>query len=222
VSFGYLNDELAFGFPAGVGPEVTAMGNAGVNYIATCIDQTSVLTLEQELHRQGMADVVVSLPQGYGDDEYLSANADLLEGDVLSLVYRPVEADIPEGSLIEAMVEYLDRAGQVNDYAIQGWIGAHLFVTGLLAAGPEFDRASVIEATNQITDYDAGGLLPQGVDWTTAHDAPGPDDPTGLLVLPAGRGRRAGAPGRPGRAPVLLGHAAGRVHRALHPRLTTS
>jgi hypothetical protein len=176
VSFGYLNDELAFGFPAGVGPEVTAMGNAGVDYVATCIDQTSVLTLEQELHRQGMADVVVSLPQGYGDDEYLSANADLLEGDVLSLAYRPVEADIPEGSLIEEMVDRLEAKGQVNDYAIQGWIGAHLFTTGLLAAGPQFDRASVIEATNQISDYDAGGLLPQGVDWTTAHDAPRPDD----------------------------------------------
>lgn len=174
VEFVYKNDELAFGFPNGVGPEVTAMKDAGVDFIATCIDQTSALTLEQELHRQGMADVTVVLPQGYGDDEFLSANADVLEGDLLSTGYRPVEADAPEGSTLATMTEWLEQKGQVNDYAIQGWMGADLFVTGLLAAGPQFDRSGVIDATNQITDWDAGGLLP-GVDWTTAHDAPTAD-----------------------------------------------
>lgn len=172
----YLNDELAFGFPNGVGPEVTAMKNAGVDFIATCIDQTSALSLEQELHRQGMEDVVIQLPQGYGDDEFLAANADLLEGDMLTLTYRPVEAEIPEGSMIEIMVERLEQIGQINDYAIQGWMGADLAVTGLLAAGPQFDRQTVIDATNRITDYTAGGLL-RPVDWTTAHDAPTEDEP---------------------------------------------
>lgn len=169
VEFAYFNDELAFGFPNGVGPEVTAMKDAGVDFITTCIDQTSVITLEQELHRQGMDDVTVVLPQGYGDDEYLSANADLLEGDMLALAYMPAEAELPEGSEAAAMVEALGELGQLNDYAIQGWMGAHLAVTGLLAAGPQFDQAGVVAATNQITDYDGGGLL-QPVDWTTAHD----------------------------------------------------
>ena len=171
VEFVYKNDELAFGFPNGVGPEVTAMKEAGVDFISTCIDQSSALILEQELHRQGMADVTVVLPQGYGDDEFLSTNADLLEGDLLTTAYRPVEAEAPEGSMLATMTEWLEKEGQVNDYAIQGWMGADLLVTGLLEAGPDFDRAKVIEATNQLTDWDAGGIL-TGVDWTTAHDAP--------------------------------------------------
>jgi branched-chain amino acid transport system substrate-binding protein len=172
VEFVYKNDELAFGFPNGVGPEVSAMKEAGVDFISTCIDQTSALTLEQELQRQGMGDIVVVLPQGYGDDEFLSTNADLLEGDVLSVPYRPAQADAGD-TMLPTMLEWLEKAGQVNDYAIQGWLGADLAVTGLLAAGPQFDRAGVVGATNQITDFTAGGLL-MPVDWTTAHTAPDP------------------------------------------------
>ncbi len=44
----YTNDTLPFGLPNGVAPEVTAMDEAGVDYIHTCMDQNGVLTLEQE------------------------------------------------------------------------------------------------------------------------------------------------------------------------------
>ena len=200
VEFVYLNNELPFGFPNGVGPEVTAMKDAGVDFIATCIDQTSALTLEQELQRQGMDNVIVALPQGYGDDQFLSTNADVLEGDILSVAYRPVQADVPENSGMAAMIEYLKKAGQVNDYAIQGWMSADLAVTGLLAAGPDFSRTAVIDATNQITDYTAGGLLP-GVDWTKAHDAPKPDEPrqtcTSFLRVRSGQLELVGDPAEP-------------------------
>ncbi|HEU5083730.1 MAG TPA: ABC transporter substrate-binding protein [Acidimicrobiales bacterium] len=175
IEFAYENDELAYGFPNGVGPEVTAMKEAGVDYISTCIDQTSVVTLKQEMARQGM-EAVVALPQGYGDQEYLQANADLLEGDILSVRYRPFEADAGD-SMLETMQEWLEQTGvQMNDYAIQGWIGGDMAIAALLAAGPQFDQASVIEAFNQVTDYTAGGLLAPPVDWTTAHDAGAPDD----------------------------------------------
>lgn len=171
VEFAYANSELAFGFPNGVGPEVTAMKNAGVDFISTCIDATSVVTLKQEMRRQGMEATVV-LPQGYGDDEFLQTNADLLEGSLLSVRYRPFEADAGD-SMLDTMEEWLEKSGaQMNDYAIQGWMGADLAITGLLEAGPQFDQVSVVEATNQLTDYDAGGLLFPAVDWTTAHDAP--------------------------------------------------
>jgi ABC-type branched-subunit amino acid transport system substrate-binding protein len=174
AEFVYENDELAFGFPNGVGPEVTAMKNAGVDFISTCIDQTSVLTLKQEMARQGM-EAAVALPQGYGDDEFLSTNADLLEGDILSVRYRPFEAEAGD-SMLETMEEWLGQTGvQMNDYAIQGWMGADMAITALLEAGPQFDQLGVVEAMNTVTDDSAGGLLAPPVDWTTAHDAGGPD-----------------------------------------------
>ena len=90
VEFVYKNDDLPFGFPNGLGPEVTAMKDAGVDFITTCIDQSSVLILEQELERQGMGDVVVVLPQGYSDTEFVSANAALLEGDIMGVAVPAV------------------------------------------------------------------------------------------------------------------------------------
>jgi hypothetical protein len=55
-----------------------------------------------------------------------------------------------------------------SELAMTGWLNASLAFEGLLRAGPEFDRASVIAATNAITDWTAGGLL-QPIDWSTAH-----------------------------------------------------
>jgi branched-chain amino acid transport system substrate-binding protein len=177
VEFVYKNDDLPFGFPNGLGPEVTAMKEAGVDYISTCVDQGSVLILEQELERQGMGDsVIVALPQGYSDTEFLSTNADLLEGNILSVSYRPFEAD-PGNSNIQIMRDAFDATGeQINDYSIQGWLGAELAVAGIIAAGPQFDRASVVAATNSFTEWTNSGMMPP-VDWSTAHNARTDADP---------------------------------------------
>ncbi len=136
------------------------MKDAGVDFITTCIDQSSVLILEQELERQGMGDVVVVLPQGYSDTEFVSANAALLEGDIMGVPYRPIEAD-PGDSNIQTMLDAFEASGvQVNDYAIQGWFGAQLAAEGIIAAGPQFDRASVVAATNALHRLDQQGHDP--------------------------------------------------------------
>ena len=168
IEFVYANDTLPFGLTNGLAPEVTAMKDAGVDFITLCIDQNGALTLEQEMQRQGMTDVPVLLPQGYADAEFAEANAELLEGDVLSLFVRPFEAN-QEGTLVPEMIEWMNAGGyKMNDQAIQGWVNADMAVTGLLAAGPEFDRERVIQATNAITAYDASGVVPT-IDWTKQH-----------------------------------------------------
>src|SRR3546814_17146333 len=47
---------------------------------------------------------------------------------------------------------------------------------GTLAAGPQFDREAVIEATNQFTDYTGGGMTAP-VDYSRQHNQPTIDDP---------------------------------------------
>lgn len=174
----YKNDSLGLGFPNGVGPEVTAMKNAGVDLVQTCIDQNSVLTVLQELRRQGMDDTTVVLPQGYADQRFITDNKDLLEGALLGVFTRPFESDI-EGTAAATFLEWAEKSDvQVNDFAIQGWIAADMAATAILEAGPVFDRQSAVDAFNQLTDYTAGGLV-WSVDWTLQHDAP-----TGTVNLP--------------------------------------
>jgi hypothetical protein len=167
VDLAYTNDDLAYGLPNGIGPEVTAMKEAGVDFVSTCIDLNGMKTLAQELQRQGMDDVVLLHPNTY-NQQFVKDAGDLFEGDIVSVQFRPFEADT-EGTALADFLEWMDEQGNPpSELAMVGWINASLAYEGLLAAGPEFDRDAVTAATNAMTAFDAGGLV-EPVDWTTAH-----------------------------------------------------
>jgi hypothetical protein len=171
----YLNDSLDFGLPNGIGPEVTAMKNAGVEFISTCLDLNGMKTLAQELDRQGMQDVVLYHPNTY-NQKFVAEAGDLFEGDIVTVQFRPFEAEAGDSGLNDYL-EWMEETGsELSELAMVGWINADLAFQGLLAAGPEFDRASVVEATNQMTAYTADGLIVP-IDWTRQHEAPTEGDP---------------------------------------------
>ena len=74
----YLNDELDYGLPGGIAPEVTAMREAGVDFITTCMDLNAALTLAQELERQGMGDVPIYHPNTY-DQAFVAAKEQFMQ-----------------------------------------------------------------------------------------------------------------------------------------------
>ncbi len=171
----YFNDDLGFGLPNGIGPEVTAMKAAGVQYISTCMDLNGMKTLAQELQRQGMEDVVLAHPNTYNQDFVADAGT-LFEGDFVTPAFRPFEATPNESQ--QKFVEYMGKANQeLSELAMTGWINATVAVGGLLAAGPDFDRQSVIDATNTLTADSAGGLIVP-VDWSKQHTPPTQDNPS--------------------------------------------
>src|SRR3546814_9011871 len=66
-----------------------------------------------------MSDVLVQLPQGYADAEFAAANADLLEGDILSTYVRPLEAN-PEGTQMEHYLHWMEERGAtVTEYSLR-------------------------------------------------------------------------------------------------------
>lgn len=173
-SVGYVNDDLAFGLPNGIGPEVTAMLDAGVDFISACIDLNGMKTLAQELERQGGGDIPMYHPNTY-NEAFVAEAGDLFEGDYVSVSFRPFEAD-PGDSQLNDFTEWMEETGaDVSELAMIGWINADLAYQGLLDAGPEFSREAVVAATNQLTDYTAGGLIAP-IDWTRQHEPPTEDD----------------------------------------------
>lgn len=168
VELAYTNDNLDFGLANGVAPEVTAMKDAGVDFISTCIDLNGMKTLGQELERQGMSDVVMYHPNTY-NQEFVAEAGDLFEGDFVSVLFRPFEAGT-EGSALGDFLEWMDRQGsEPTELAMVGWLNASLAFEGLLAAGPDFERETVVAATNGLTEFTAGGLL-EPIDWSEAHE----------------------------------------------------
>lgn len=153
------------------------MKDAGVDFVLTCFDQVSALTLEEELERQGMGDVATVLPNAYADQDFITENAALLEGAYVGVGYRPFEAD-PTGTGIEDYLEWTEELGdEPNDWGALTWINTDLAFRGILAAGPDFDQESVIEATNTFVEYTADGMVTP-TDWSRQHTAPTVDDPT--------------------------------------------
>ncbi len=169
IELAYFNDNLAYGLPNGIGPEVTQMVDADVDFIATCMDLNAMLTLAEELQRQGAReDVTMYHPNSY-DPEFVKSAGDLFDGDYVSLVFAAFEYEV-DTVLREAYQQWVSaHGGPVAEQTIIAWINADLFVTGLLEAGPNFDRQTIIDSLNQIT-YDAGGLI-SPIDWSRQHNA---------------------------------------------------
>ena len=163
----YVNDNLSFGLSNGIGPEVTAMKKAGVDFIATCIDLNGMKKLAQELQRQGMQDVVLYHPNTY-NQTFVKEAGGIFDGDFVSVQFLPFEADT-KGTALGDFLSWMNKQGsEPSELAMIGWINASLAFDGLLAAGPDFDRAKVTAATNAMTDFSAGGLI-EPIDWTVAH-----------------------------------------------------
>lgn len=163
----YVNDELEFGLANGIGPEVTAMKEAGVDFISTCIELNGMKTLAQELERQGMEDVTLYHPNTYSQS-FVAEAGGIFDGDFVSVQFLPFESDT-SGSALGDFLTWMDEQGsEPSELAMVGWINATLAFEGLLAAGPEFDRDKVTAATNALTEFDAGGLI-SPIDWTVAH-----------------------------------------------------
>ncbi len=171
----YVNDDLAFGLPNGIGPEVSAMKDAGVDLVLACIDLNGMKSLAQELQRQGMEDVVLQHSNTYDQTFVTQANG-LFDGDYVQVQFRPFEAD-SAGSNLDTYKEWMEKNNSpLTEIAMVGWINADLAYTGLAAAGADLSRQGVVDATNKITDYTASGLV-SAIDWTRQHEAPTQDDP---------------------------------------------
>lgn len=166
----YVDKSLGYGV-ADLSAQVSAMKDAGVDLVTTCMDTNGVVTLAREMRKQRL-DAVQYLPNGYSR-QLVEEYGDLFEGSFVRTDFVQFEVD-DKPSGLENYLEWIEKAGsQPTENSVVGWLNADLFVTGLRAAGPDFDRQKVIDAINRMTDYDGDGLL-EGVDWTREHDAPGP------------------------------------------------
>jgi hypothetical protein len=172
----YVNDSLQFGFPNGVAPEITAMKDAGADILVACIENTGMKTLMDEAERQGL-DIIPLLPNGY-DEAFLAEQGGAFDGGYLRVAIRSFQATPNPAQ--EKYREYMDKlGGEESEISIYGWINASLAYEGLVQAGPEFDREKVIEATNALTGFTAGGLTPP-INWGVGHEAPSADSDSGI------------------------------------------
>ena len=158
----FFDTSIEFGLAGGVAPQVSEMKDDGVDIIITCLDLNGMRTIAQELVKQDYRDQVLMYHPNTYNHDFVAANADLFEGDLVFTQFVPFEANI-DSELQEAFFEYTEGI-KVEEQTMVGWLNAHLFYEGLLAAGPEFDRASLVEAVRSFENYSHDGLTNE-FDW---------------------------------------------------------
>jgi branched-chain amino acid transport system substrate-binding protein len=163
----FSDANLAFG-DKNLSVQVSAMKDAGVDFVTTCLDTNGVVTLATEMDKQGL-DAIQYLPNGY-DHAFVEQFGDLFEGSIVRTDFVPFE--VPEEDRPEGLADFLSQMDELGltptENTVAGWMNAALFVDGLKAAGPDFDRQKVIDALNAMTDWTGDGLT-FGVDWTKQH-----------------------------------------------------
>lgn len=175
----YLDAEVPFG-ETNLSVQVQKMKDAGVDFVTTCMDTNGVTTLAKEMQKQGLK-ATQFLYNAY-DPDFLAKFGDLFQGSIVMTGFVPFETKDPPPALKEYFT-YIDKAGgKRNEITMAGWLAADLFFQGLKAAGPDFNRQKVIDAINQMKDWNADGLN-AGIDWTIAHDQQGPDTCGALLEI---------------------------------------
>jgi branched-chain amino acid transport system substrate-binding protein len=160
----FFDDGLAYAQP--LGAQVTQMKQNGVTLVLTCVDLQESFTLAKEMQKQGMH-AVQELPNGY-DPDFISRNAALMEGDIVSLQFLALEVTprIPE---VQNLFKYAGELGvPVHELTAYGWILASEFYNGLKDAGPNFSQAAVVAALNRQTALGDNGFIAP-VDWTKGH-----------------------------------------------------
>ncbi len=148
---------------------------AGSQLVITCMQGSDNVTLARAIQQYGVKIKQLWL-NGY-DQTLLDNNNSLMQGVYLNNTGTlPFEAanTAKYGNTYSGMQAYITAMKKYepkyiyNGIALQGWQSAALIAAGIKAAGNNLTQASVISATNKLTNFTGAGISAP-VDWTKLH-----------------------------------------------------
>ncbi|HEY6318998.1 MAG TPA: ABC transporter substrate-binding protein [Acidimicrobiia bacterium] len=173
----FVDTSLAFGF-TDLGSDVDAMKSKGVQFVATCMDISGVISAAQALRRAGLNDVKFYAPQGY-DPQTLAKYGNELNNVYFLIDFWPFEL-AKESKTLQLFIKEMNAIHKpINEQALAGWIDADMLYKGIKKAGPNFTQKSVVDAINTFNGYTADGLRPP-INWGV--DGHGPPNNMGNTV----------------------------------------
>jgi ABC-type branched-subunit amino acid transport system substrate-binding protein len=143
-------------------PIALELKNKGIQALTWVYDVNNIVRLQKSMREQGVEIPVVDVTtQGYSQ-EYVEAAGPAAEGSYVGLTHVLLE----EADEIPALEEYVTWLAEVapdeepTSNGLQAWIRAEMFVEAATAVGPELTRDALIAELEQMTGFDAGGLIP--------------------------------------------------------------
>jgi ABC-type branched-subunit amino acid transport system substrate-binding protein len=171
---GLLDTTVPFGGVDFTSEALSAKQNHIDSY-APEMDNNSNFALAKALQQEGVKATGL-FATGYQPDVIHSAAWSAVQGSYFYSLFRPWSLPDAATKQMQTAMEKYDGYSK-SDFPsfseYEAWLGADLMMKGLQLAGPNPTHASVIKALRGVTSYNAGGLLPQSWNYTTAfgHDA---------------------------------------------------
>ncbi|MHB8593979.1 MAG: ABC transporter substrate-binding protein [Acidimicrobiales bacterium] len=189
--------------------DVLKMKSAGVQlFFTTQMPDSYAATLAKEMQQQNFKPInvegaaysnqLISLAGSAADGMYIAQQYALYLGQDAGVV--------PAVSVFDHWVKVADPNANFEIETLYGWAAAELFTQALTAAGSQPTRAKLVAALDQVTSFDAGGLVPDenpaknipAECWLLAQVRSGtivrvsPTPATGFVCSPGGRMAAAG------------------------------
>ncbi|MGF7237595.1 MAG: ABC transporter substrate-binding protein [Frankia sp.] len=151
---------------AALGAQVKA---AGADTLAGVVEPETFLRIAVAAKAAGANLKLIAGITGY-DQRVLDAVGKILPGFSVFLPDLPFETNRPaHRAFLTAMAVYAPQLQPArSQVALDGWIDTDMLLRGLRAAGPCPTRAGYIKALRAVRNFDAGGLLPRPVNFSTS------------------------------------------------------
>ena len=155
--------------------DVQRLQQSGAQLVVTCMQASDNITLARGIQQYGLKIKQFWL-NGYDQallDQYSSLMQRVYVDNVAGVPFQAGDT-ARYGNTYPGMLTYLAAMKKYepgfvyNGVAFQGWQSAALIAAGVKAAGKDVTQASVIAATNKITDFTAGGVSAP-VNWAVSH-----------------------------------------------------
>lgn len=148
-----------------------------VNAIFPAMQDSSNFALAQALEQAGVKLKAAVYLSGLGPSVVRSPAWNFLQGGYFGSIFRPFQLPNAGTRQMQAAMEKYAHWSNTQFptlYQYESWAGADLMIKGLQSAGSDPTGAKVITALRGIKSYDANGLLPNPLNYTTTfgHDPP--------------------------------------------------
>lgn len=153
-------------------PDVLQMKNNNVDMFFSCLDVNGNVGFARAISQNGLTMKQVWF-NGY-DRSTLAQYGSIMNGVYFGLQHVPFEAALAYPGVYPGLDTYIKNMEKYqpkftyDEVALDGWIAADQFVTGLRAVGKDLTQKKLVAAINKEKAYNGDGLTTP-VDWTKSH-----------------------------------------------------
>jgi branched-chain amino acid transport system substrate-binding protein len=169
LQVGYINEKIPNG-TTDVGAVVLGIKQSGADAVAMSVTAPTAFAIAAGLKQAGVQLKSALAFTGYGADLLESAPAIAAgQGVSFQTSFAPAELNTPATQTLQAALkQYAGSASGIPSFSqAQGWFSADLLIHALEGAGCGASQADLMKFLTTDKTYDASGLLPRPIDFTT-------------------------------------------------------